>query len=239
MNAPRSDCKFPSVTPNPQSARGANQKKLHPGRTSEYKHRVSQEGKFWHWFLKHEQELFNLDSNPEPLFTQLISALSRVDRDLTFEIGPGADKRELVISAGGIKRAFPAVSRLVQAAPPQLARWTITAFRPRTPLPITLEIEGKRVSSEDVQFSLLENGSVAGIRLFIHGYNEQSTLFKQFGYLLLDAALGEYDVETGLGFIQMLPPEESTSEHRYPFADLPELFDQLIARLGKRSGIPC
>ena len=40
---------------------------------------------------------------------------------------------------------------------------------------------------------------------------EDDVDLKQIGYLLLDEALGEYDVETRLGLIKMLSPETSTN----------------------------
>src|SRR5271157_5672329 len=89
---------------------------------------------FWNWFIQHEAEMFNLDvdreAERERIFDELASALQKVDPDLAFEFGPNESRREFVVSAGGIKRAFPAVASLVDAAPP-LDRWQVTAFRPR------------------------------------------------------------------------------------------------------------
>jgi len=89
-----------------------------------------------------------------------------------------------------------------------------------------------------VEFSLLDNGKVAGIRLFIPGFQEGDADWKQIGYLLLDDALGEFDVESHLGLIKMYPLEAATSEKRYSFLELPLLFDRLVSRLGGRSGMP-
>jgi hypothetical protein len=61
---------------------------------------------------------------------------------------------------------------------------------------------------------------------------------KQLGYLLLDEALGGYDVETRLGLIKMLPPENPTNGERHPLAALPEHFDRLIWRLERQSDPP-
>ena len=77
---------------------------------------------FWNWFIHREPELFNFnathESEREAIFSEIASQLHKVDPDLTFEIGPnGQRKREFIISAGGIKRAFPAVVSLVGAAP--------------------------------------------------------------------------------------------------------------------------
>jgi hypothetical protein len=192
---------------------------------------------FWNWFRKHEVELFDFEADRERLFDQLAAALQKVDQDLTFEFGPKQAKREFVISASGLKRAFPAVSALADAAPP-LERWRVTAFRPRRTPVSTVEFCGKRVDPKDVGFSLLDNGKTAGIYLFIPGLREDDASLKQIGYLLLDETLGEYDVEARLGLIKMLPPETCTDGERYPLSDLPARFDQLLARLEGRSGRP-
>jgi hypothetical protein len=52
---------------------------------------------------------------------------------------------------------------------------------------------------------------------------------KQIGYLLLDEALGEYDVETQLGLIKMMSPDSRTEGDRYPLPDLPALFDHGVS----------
>ncbi len=152
---------------------------------------TTQDG-FWIWFIQHELEL--LEFNPtreaeqEALFDRLATELNKVNALLTFEFGPPAPRREFVISAAGIREAFPAVIRLVNAAP-ILERWRVTAFRPRR-VPINVvEIEGKRIDPQDVQFSLLDNGKIAGLYLFIPGHRDGDVDLKQIGYLLLDEAL--------------------------------------------------
>ena len=193
---------------------------------------------FWIWFAQHQAELFDFETDQERLFDQLATQLQKVQPNLTFEFGPrDGGKREFVISAGGIKAAFPAVVFLADVAP-ALDQWRVTAFRPRrTPINI-VELEGKCVAPDNVQFSLLDNGTSAGIYLFIPGLRKGDIVFKQIGYLLLDDALGEYDVETRLGLIKMFSPDTITNGDRYPLAELPALFDQLVARLEGRTGSP-
>jgi hypothetical protein len=197
------------------------------------------EEKFWNWFVMHEAELFEFDPSleveRERLFDQLAAALQKVDPDLAFEFGPNGARREFVISAGGVKRAFPAVVALAKAAPP-LDRWSVTAFRPRRSPINPVDFQGKHIHPDDVQFTLLDNGKTAGIYLFIPGFRDDSVPLKSIGYLLLDEALGEYDVETRLGLIKMLPPEAHTEGTRYPLPNLPKHFDRLVARLEGRSG---
>jgi len=193
---------------------------------------------FWSWFIQHESEMLDFEADRDRIFDQLATALRRVDPDLVFEFGPKNTKREFVISAGGIRRAFPTVVSLVNSAPVSLDRWQVTAFRPRRWPPNMVEFRGKRVHPKDVQFSLLDNGKIAGIYLFIPGFREDDADLKQIGYLMLDDTLGEYDVESRLGLIKMLSPDTRTDEERYPLDELPALFDELVSKLEGHSGRP-
>jgi hypothetical protein len=200
---------------------------------------MNREHKFWNWFLSHEPELFQFDpceeEKREQLFDEIGAQLQKVDRGLTFEFGPPAAKREFVISAAGIKGVFPAVIRLSQAAP-TLEHWHITAFRPRRSPVMPIEIGDQCVDPSDVQFTLLNNGKMAGLYLFIPGFREDDITLTQIGYLMLDQTLGEFDIESRLGLIKMLAPEAQTKGDRHPLADLPIVFDQLVAKLEGRSG---
>jgi hypothetical protein len=156
---------------------------------------------FWKWFVRHESELFEFGTESaaerEKVFDALARELRKIDPDLTFEFGPKESVREFVVSAGGIKRAFPAVVSVVTSAP-SLDRWIVMAFRPPRALGV-VELGGARVDPSDVQFLLVDNGRIAGILLFIPGFRRDDTNLRQIGYLLLDSALGEFDVETRLG----------------------------------------
>ena len=80
--------------------------------------RMTSQQEFWNWFSQHEGELFNFEADRERIFDQLAAELQKVDPNLTFEFGPSQPRREFVISAGGVRLAFQAVSALVSAAPP-------------------------------------------------------------------------------------------------------------------------
>ena len=199
----------------------------------------SSEENFWKWFTQHEVELFEFDPDAEAerekLFDELATELQEVDRDLAFEFGPKDAVREFIISAGGIQRAFPAVVALAKAAP-KLHRWHVIAFRPRR-LPIhPIDFQDRHVDPNNVYFTLLDNGKTAGLYLFIPGFQENDVALKSIGYLLLDEALGEFDVEKRLGLFKILSPEVRTDGERHRLPELPELFDQLVARLERRSG---
>jgi hypothetical protein len=192
---------------------------------------ASNEEAFWKWFVANEPRLFAFESDQEPTFDALAKQLHRVNDDLTFEFGPVQNgKREFVISAGGIKAAFPAVEALYRKAP-TLPRWIWIKFRPRR-LPLNnLEYEGKKVRADDVRYLLSKDGDQVGIVLFFDGYNEaQKGIYGQIGYLFLDDALGEYSVEAEVGPIEFQSRESGDFGRSHPLADLPREFDDYLGR---------
>jgi hypothetical protein len=192
---------------------------------------MSAEALFWRWFVEHEDKFLHYERHGEALFDALASALQKVDSDLTFEFGPlknGA--REFVISAAGMKRAFPAVQSLTAAAP-ELRQWKVTAFRPRRPVGNIIEYGESRISPDDIQYSLLKGRGALGLYLFIPGYSDERNDIGQIGYLFLDEALGEYDVEMKVALIKMFPPEANTPGPRYPIQELAAHFDEEYAKL--------
>ncbi|WP_263419237.1 hypothetical protein [Terriglobus albidus] len=116
-----------------------------------------------------------------------------------------------------------------------MPQWKITAFRPPRALFPTVELNGRIVNLEDLSFSLLDNGKIAGIHLFLPNFREDDVTLQQIAYLLLDDALGEFDVEMNLGLIKMLDVASPEEFKRYPFRELPEMFDRLSRRLGRKS----
>jgi len=194
-------------------------------------------GVFWNWFSEHQEEVLRFEADQERIFDQVAVMLQEVDPHLTFEIGSEGIPRDFIVSAGGVKTSFPAVISLVNAAP-ALPKWNVIAFRPRRTPPGAVEFGDKTARPEDVQFSLLDNGKIAGIRLFIPGFLDGDASWRQIGYLLLDDVLGEYDVETRVGLLKMYSPEVHTNERRYPLAELPIAFDRLVSHLEGNTGLP-
>jgi hypothetical protein len=189
---------------------------------------------FWDWFLKNEEALFAFEDPGDPILLPLHERLKELDEHLTFEIGPIVDgRREFVISAGGIRRSFAVVERLAKAAP-SLPRWTITRFRPRRAELGRLQIGGQEINPGDIEFALEDDHGKAGIHLFIDGYSQgNERLWQQVGFLFLDAALGEYDVETGIGFIQFKPYAFKSGLERHRLTELAARFDAFSARRRK------
>ena len=189
---------------------------------------------FWQWFEKNQDDLFHFERNRDAVFNRLFHVLKEVDEDLTFEFSPVRDNgiREFVISAGGIQTAFPSVESL-HAAAPQLPKWQFFKYRQRRSPLNDLNFAGRHVKATDVHYFLSadENSGKLDIVIFLDGYDakEKMTIWDHIGYLFLDEALGEYDVETSLGVIKFSDRHSKSFKHARPLGDLPAHFDKLLA----------
>ena len=188
---------------------------------------------FWDWFSKNEVRLFHFEQDQERIFDELAEQLNLINPDLTFEFGPVSDeKREFVISAGGIKAAFPAIEALYATAPP-LPRWTWVKFRPRRAELRDLIYGDTTINADDVHYMLAKDGDRIGIVLFFDGYSKQEdATFGPIGYLFLDEALGEFTVETEVGFIEFQNRESKYFSRARPLRELADHFDD--AAVGSR-----
>jgi hypothetical protein len=186
------------------------------------------EARFWRWFQEHETRLFAFERDQKATFARLGKALDKVHGDLTFEFGPVHDGvREFVISAAGIKAAFPAVIALAAAAPP-LPRWRITPFRPRRTVISDLKFGDKLLRSAQIAFVAEPDGDKVGLRIFIQGFAPTAEHhYEQMGYLMLDEAIGEYDMETKVGFVEFWPLREPRIPALRPLEELGHAIDQL------------
>jgi hypothetical protein len=191
----------------------------------------SRESVFWQWFEANDARIFDFEKDRDRIFDELQEQLHRVHPDLTFEFGPKQDgKREFVISADGIKEAFPAVSALANAAP-VLPRWKITKFRPRRDFQSPITLNGLTISPQQVQFTIEPDGEKVAITTFIEGYTPAERLrYGSVIYLMLDQALGEYDVETKVGAIEFKDKSAESKLVKQPLSALPQTLDGMIKR---------
>ena len=182
---------------------------------------------------ENQSKLFEFEKNQEAIFNELAKEMHRVHESLTFEFSPVRDgRREFVISADGIRAAFPAVEALHRAAP-QLQNWTFIKYRPRRKTINDLTINGETIRASEVRFLLLkdEHPHKVGILLFLQGYQKaEHTKFAQYGYLFLDEAIGEYDMETFVGAMRIESLEHELYEKSLMLSDLAENFDAYFGR---------
>ncbi|HEX8813673.1 MAG TPA: hypothetical protein VF742_16930 [Terracidiphilus sp.] len=182
----------------------------------------STEDKFWKWFRKNEDTLFNFEQDQERIFDQLGSQMHEIHSSLTFEFSPiENNQREFVISADGIKDAFPAVEALYAAAP-SLPRWKVIKFRPRRE-PADITYEALTVKASDVLIRVEQNGGLIGLFVYVPGYTKEAHYkYAAIVYLMLDQALGEYEVETKVGGIR-IDSIDRAEGRTITLAELPKL----------------
>ncbi len=182
---------------------------------------------FWTWFQKNDAALFDFEHDQGRVFDRLAKEMHKINPNLTFEFGPKKDgQREFVISADGIKTAFPAVEALYATAPP-LPHWKVIRFRPRRE-PADISYNNVSVKASSVRVHMEINGRIADLTVFIPGYTaENRDSYTAINYLLLDQALGEFDVETYVGQIRV-ESSPGIGQKTYSLAELPAAFDSLI-----------
>jgi hypothetical protein len=187
----------------------------------------SPEAVFWQWFTANEAQLFDFEGRQEKIFRSLSIELRKVHSSLVFEFSVKRDgKRDFVISADGIRDAIPVVARLVKAAPP-LPRWHFIAFRPRKQLS-KIVWEGAELSPEETYCLANQRDSAIDVTLYLPDRvfgNGQAHL--ALGFLMLDCTLGEYDVATKLGTIEMQEVSKAGAAQLLPLSELADLVDRV------------
>ena len=190
---------------------------------------------FWRVFLRTEEALFRGEASAP----ELREVIGRVHPDLEFDIGlPEEGRRDIVISAGGIRDAFPAVEALARGAPP-LRRWNVVGYRQRRPVSGTVTFQGLALSPANVRFEISARGPGAGIVLFMPGYTRQEhSRYLALALVMIDALLGEYDVEMKLGsiVIEHLGPDRGA--RAMTLENLARVFDASLNRSGGNTESP-
>lgn len=191
---------------------------------------------FWQWFTGNAdfyRALPEAADAQDELFAALQLQLDRIAPDLFFVINDAEDGHcDLVLSPDGNLELFPVIEALVAAAP-KLTGWKYTAYRQRGPADVSIQINDFTLGPEQIYFALAPDGEQIAITLHIADYN----LFTdhQLGvasFLLLDNALGEYDVALKVSAIGREPMPEGPSGHGLqPLDELPATFDAFYAEM--------
>jgi len=175
-------------------------------------------------FQANEPALFTVVTAREPICRELAAQLHKIDPDLTYEFGPvQSGRREFVISADGIRKAFPAVLSLAAAAP-ELRRWEIIRFRPARPQYSKVKYGGIEVDAGTVQFLGEKEGELTNVTIWVPGYKKTpDQVYEHAIFLLLDRMVGEYAVETGIGSVEIIAPEHRPGGNWRPLTRLQEV----------------
>jgi hypothetical protein len=196
---------------------------------------------FWRWFMTNEAALARAFSGaPEEVAGNsagqaLASALTRYHTGLVFELGIRLEDRlDFVISADGIFDRFPAVVALKKAAP-ESRLFEVTAFR-QARQGLVLEMNGARFPAGAARFAPLgsaNGGQKFDISVFIdfQGLGEEHAT--QAAFILLDTTIGEYDMETLIGRVEVLDISEADEAETAPLNELPKVLEAR-ARAGVR-----
>ena len=189
---------------------------------------ASAEADFWKWFQRNEVALFEFEHNQEAIFDRLAAEMHKVHPSLTFEFGPKENgRREFVISADGIKDAFPKVKSLYASAP-AMARWKFVKFRPRR-APFDIEYAGLSVKADTVFVSLKRWPKDGVDRLHTWLQPGRSRHIRRHSVSAArPGPRGVRQVETRVGFIDVKAPTPERAQAR-TLQELPKAFDDFFA----------
>jgi hypothetical protein len=197
---------------------------------------------FWRWFKTNEAGLarglasaVKGEADGHEAGAALAAALTRYHKGLVFEIGVRPEQRlDFVISADGIIDRFPAVIALKKAVP-ESALFEFTAFR-QPHEDMILEMHGARFSAETARFALTESQGHKGkidIDIYIDPQSLDEEQATQAAFILLDATIGEYDMETVIGHIEVMKIGEADEGETMLLTGLPAMLSER-ARSGTR-----
>lgn len=185
---------------------------------------------FWNWFQKNRERLHGVGHQNQGLVGEVSRHLKKVHPGLVPEFGMKENRAvELVISADGDRSIFPAVVDLVSMAP-EVPGWKITAFRQPGIADAEIEMNGVRLSAGSLWFRSEPDEEKVGLTVLIPGLTEENKQhLSHMAFLLLDNALGEFLVETSVGFIDFEPlPESRESEDCHPFTSIADHVQQVV-----------
>ncbi|PZR13496.1 MAG: hypothetical protein DI536_12105 [Archangium gephyra] len=162
------------------------------------------DGEFWKWVGAHVTELKLVKTGDEPVVDELSAELGKAAPGLVFELGVGTDPFEFIISADGMKDRFDDVKRLTGAAP-AIAGLKVIAFRPRKEIDgFEMHLGDLKLAADEVKYlGSAEKDGKLSLDLYIDGYSATTEdAVKRAGFVLLDSAIGEFDMETRIGGIE-------------------------------------
>lgn len=187
---------------------------------------------FWEWFGAQEVALAGMITDPPRLLATITPMLKRVDKNLAFEVGVQTQnngKYDFVLSADGIRDNMPAVESLASHAP-HLNRWTITKYRQRSE-GVTLQFEELALTPDSILASIERQDDRIGVILYFPEAAAKGPSSQHAGFLMLDATLGELDMMTKVGSVDIVgvfanvPADAPLA--KFPLRELSQRFDAL------------
>lgn len=190
---------------------------------------ASQYSAFWTWFRANEADFPATSEFDAAYGEELSSRLADIKSGLVYEVAIRDDaENELIISGDGIKELIPFVQDVANSAP-VIDGWKIIAFRPRMDdyASFTLNFGERTFDPTKIWcWSRVEDGSFDLVIYHADYSDEVRDLLVNGTYVLLDMALGEYDVMTGIRYIDHRVLPNDPEEHGlYKFEELRTVFD--------------
>lgn len=188
---------------------------------------------FWAWFRENQAAFLNIQQAEETerqrLLNDLLAHLQQYSEGLYFEMGPKpGEKMELVISAEGIEKFFPAVETLVADAP-EMEGWMVTAFKqPKSGF--VVQYQERSFDPDEIWFMPLENEedpSLVGLRICHEDYDDTfRDVFLGGTFLMLDSLIGERSTTLDIDYLEVGEmPEGVEKEHLVQMNQLKNFID--------------
>ena len=196
---------------------------------------------FWDWFHQNEERLAELRSPTDPRFQEIVKKLQDIDLRLKAEIGVARNgqRYQLAISPELNPALFPA-ARKVAAAAPASQLWDVVPFcqrlRPNTLRNLELsnsDAEQKFyfLSIRDLRYQMKIDEQKANIVILIRNYkpdDSKSIHYQDMALLMLQQALGEYDLCTKVGNVSFEPLDENTAKNFKPLEFISRELDEKL-----------
>lgn len=186
---------------------------------------------FWAWWNAEGARLAAAaieSGGSQQMVEEISPRVHAINPDLGWELAKGSSSEHvLVVTAGGNPDIRSHARRWRMAAPPADATWEYSDTRlPVTdPSALTLEIAGHRIDGADMVVAAEAADAALHVQIHHPSFERMpSDARMEAAFLMLDATLGEADVETWIGEIDVAETAPAGAE---PLADLPDKVQQL------------
>ncbi len=199
---------------------------------------------FWQWWQAEGATLCAdaiARGRAEDVVEQLSDQVAAVQEGLAWQLGPGSSSQHaLVVSPEGDPALRAAARRWLRAAPEPTPTWEYADSRQPVDLAgVSLGLGEQVLPLEQVRVAIAREGNRLGV--VVH-HPALATLpeegRQQVAVLALDAALGEDDVETWVGSIEVSCESPGDAQHDLPLGDLPAAVQRLREEHLDEQGLP-
>lgn len=181
--------------------------------------------RFWCWFSTHKLELDTMIDSDSALWTEALAQLQAIDSRLWFELShPDGAPREFILTAAGVKDAFPSVEMTIANAP-VLPDWQFIALKPAMGFDFVTNYEGVELDPKQMWFLPLKSASRPNdfaLRVGVPNLLPEVQRQASNGVLvILDTALGERSAALDIAHVEVraLPQDPE----KVGYVQLPEL----------------